>query len=68
VEERERELLRGKINWEKGRGGRMGGGGGGGFGAPGARAGLGQDGSPTRPLIGIQLRIKIRNEARRTRD
>jgi hypothetical protein len=30
----------------------------------------GRDGSPqhTRPLIGIQLRIEIQNEARRTRD
>jgi hypothetical protein len=31
---------------------------------------LGQNGSPqhTRPLIGIQLPIEIRNEARQTRD
>jgi hypothetical protein len=75
VEERERELLRGKNpNEIKGERGAHGG-----WGARGTRAGLGRvglgwvaglDGSPqhTRPLIGNQLRIEIWNEARRARD
>jgi hypothetical protein len=60
-------------------GAHMGGGAPGARGVAPSRAGLGRvrlgwvvrrDGSPqhTRPVIGIQLRIKIRNEARRTRD
>jgi hypothetical protein len=74
LEEREVAARETKMR-ERGRGRMVG------CGAPGAcgqvpgRArlgwvGLGRDGSPlhARPLIGIQLRIEIRNEARRTRD
>jgi hypothetical protein len=75
VGERWEEVVARDTKWDWEVGGRAHGG----VGAPRARGqgwaelgwvGLGRDGSPqhTPPLIGIQLRIKIQNEARRTRD